>query len=407
MEEKKQDLGKIYPIENLMPQEEMLEVSKSKKTLTIGIPKEISFQEKRIALVPEGVGLLVANGHSVLIETMAGKDAHFSDKEYSEVGARIVYNRDEIFKCDILLKVAPPTLDEITYLKARQTVISALHLTIQKSEFFKEMMKKKVTALGFEYIKDVTKTYPVIRLMSEIAGTASIYVAADYLCDPAFGKGMMLGGFSGITPAEVVIIGAGTVSEYAARAALGMGASVKVFDNSIYKLRRLQQNLKTSIYTSILHPKTLRKAIREADVAIGAIHSGEGRTSCIVTEDMVREMKAGAVIIDVSIDQGGCFETSRVTSHDDPVYKKYDVTHYCVPNIASRVPNTGSYALSNFFVPMLLKIGEEGGMTNMVKMDYGMRHGIYLFNGILTKKHISEYYKLPFQDIELLMAAFQ
>ncbi|MCD4679674.1 MAG: alanine dehydrogenase, partial [Bacteroidales bacterium] len=284
---------------------------------------------------------------------------------------------------------------------------SALHLTIQKSEFFKEMMKKKVTALGFEYIKDVTKTFPVIRLMSEIAGTASIYVAADYLCDPAYGKGMMLGGFSGITPAEVVIIGAGTVSEYAARAALGMGASVKVFDNSIYKLRRLQQNLKTSIYTSILHPKTLRKAIREADVAIGAIHSGEGRTSCIVTEDMVKEMKAGAVIVDVSIDQGGCFETSRVTSHDDPVYKKYDVTHYCVPNIASRVPNTGSYALSNFFVPMLLKIGEEGGMTNMVKMDYGMRHGIYLFNGILAKKHISEYYTLPFQDIELLMAAFQ
>jgi len=407
MEDKKQGFGKISPSEGLMPQEEMLEVSKSKKTLTIGIPKEISFQEKRIALVPEGVGLLVANGHSVLIETMAGKDAHFSDKEYSEVGARIVYNRDEIFKCDILLKVAPPTLDEITYLKARQTVISALHLTIQKSEFFKEMMKKKVTALGFEYIKDVTKTFPVIRLMSEIAGIASIYVAADYLCHPAFGKGMMLGGFSGITPAEVVIIGAGTVSEYAARAALGMGASVKVFDNSIYKLRRLQQNLKTTMYTSILHPKTLRKAIREADVAIGAIHSGEGRTSCIVTEDMVREMKAGAVIVDVSIDQGGCFETSRVTSHDDPVYKKYDVTHYCVPNIASRVPNTGSYALSNFFVPMLLKIGEEGGMTNMVKMDYGMRHGIYLFNGILTKKHISEYYKLPFQDIELLMAAFQ
>lgn len=406
MEEKKQEFGKISSSEVFMPKEEMLEISKSKKKLTIGIPKEISFQEKRIALVPEGVGLLVANGHNVIIETLAGMGAQFTDNDYSEVGAQIVYNKEEVFKADILLKVAPPTIEEISFFKPRQTLISALHLTVQDIEYFKEMMMKKVTALCFEYIKDVTKTFPVIRLMSEIAGASAIYIAAEYLCNPQYGNGIMLGGFSGITPAEVVIIGAGTVSEYAARAALAMGACVKVFDNSIYKLRRLQQNLNSSVYTSILHPKTLRKAIREADVAIGAIHSGEGRTTCIVTEDMVRDMKAGSIIIEVSIDQGGCFETSRVTSHDDPVYKKYDVTHYCVPNIASRVPKTGSYALSNYFVPMILKIGEEGGIINLIKMDYGLRNGIYLFNGILTKKHIGEYFKLPFQDIELLMAAF-
>ncbi len=406
MEDKKQEFSKISSAEGLMPKEEMLEVSKSKSDLTIGIPKEISFQERRIALVPEGVGLLVANGHKVLIETLAGMGAHFTDNDYSEVGGQIVYNKEDVFKADILLKVAPPTIDEITLLKPRQTVISALHLSVQNVDFFKQLMMKKVTAFCFEYIKDVTKTFPVIRLMSEIAGAAAINIAADYLCDPNYGKGIMLGGFSGITPAEVVILGAGTVSEYATRAALGMGASVKVFDNSIYKLRRLQQNLKMTLFTSILHPKTLRKAIREADVVVGAMHSGEGRTACIITEDMVREMKAGAVIIDVSIDQGGCFETSHVTTHDNPVFKKYDVTHYCVPNIASRVPNTGSYALSNFFVPMLLRIGEEGGVTNMIKMDYGIRHGIYIFNGTLTKKHISEYFKLPFQDIELLMAAF-
>ena len=406
MEEKKQEFSKISSVEGLMPQEEMLEISKSKKSLTIGVPREMSFQENRIALVPDGVGLLVANGHNVLVETKAGIGAHFSDNDYSEVGAHIVYNREEIYKADILMKVAPPTVEEILYFRPRQTLISALHLTVQKAEYFTEMMLKKVTAFCFEYIKDVTKTFPVIRLMSEIAGTASIYIAAEYLRDPKYGKGIMLGGFSGITPAEVVVLGAGTVSEYAVRAALGMGASVKVFDNSIYKLRRLQQNLKTSLYTSILHPKTLRKAIKEADVVIGALHSVEGRTDCVVTEDMVREMKAGAVIVDVGIDQGGCFETSKVTSHDDPVFKKFDVTHYCVPNIASRVPKTGSYALSNFFVPMLLRIGEEGGIANMIRMDYGFRHGVYLFNGILTKKHISEYYKLPFQDIELLMAAF-
>lgn len=406
MEEKKQNLGNISPVESLRTQVETLEISPSQKQLTIGIPREISFQEKRIALVPEGVGLLVANGHKVMIETLAGKEANFSDKDYSEVGGEIIYNKEEVFKSDILLKVAPLTLDEISLVKARQTLISALHLTVQKAEYFKELMKQKITALCFEYIKDVTKTFPVIRLMSEIAGTASINIAAEYLSDPDYGKGIMLGGFSGITPAEIVILGAGTVSEYAVRAALGMGSSVKVFDNSIYKLRRLQQNLKTSIYTSILHPKTLRKAIIEADVVIGAIHSGEGRTPCLINEDIIRDMKEGAIIIDVSIDQGGCFETSRVTSHDEPVFSKYGVTHYCVPNIVSRVPNTGSYALSNYFAPLLLKIGEDGGVKNSIKMDSYLRHGVYLYNGILTKKHISEYFMLPFQDIELLMAAF-
>ena len=219
--------------------------------------------------------------------------------------------------------------------------------------------------------------------MSEIVGTASIFIASNYLSDQEYGKGTLFGGFPGITPTEVVIVGAGTVAEYAARAAIGLGAIVKVFDNNIYKLRGLQASVQSRIFTSSVQPKVLRKALGTADVVIGAVHSSEGMSPCYITEDMVQNMKSGAVIIDVSIDQGGCVETSHVTNHKEPVYKKHGVTHYCVPNIASKVPHTASYALSNFFTPILLKTGDVGGIENMIKMDYGLRHGVYFFKCIL------------------------
>jgi len=268
-------------------------------------------------------------------------------------------------------------------------------------------MAKKMTTLAYELIEDNAGSFPVIKAMSEIAGTSSIFIAAEYLESSEFGKGNLFGGFPGITPTEVVILGSGTVSEYAARAALGLGAVVKVFDNSIYKLRRLQDSLRTRIFTSIIQPKVLLKALKTADVVIGAIHSSEGRTPCIVTEYMIQQMKYGSVIIDVSIDQGGCFETSKTTTHNKPVFTKFDVTHYCVPNIASKAPHTASYALSNFFTPILVKIGEMGGLENMLKMDYSLRQGVYFLNGTLTKPYIGEYFTLPYQDIELLIAALR
>jgi alanine dehydrogenase len=390
----------------LMPQEEMLEVKKQKKNVSIGVPKETSFQENRVALVPEAVGLLVQNGHQVFIESDAGKAAHFPDNEFSEHGGQIVYTAEEVFKADIVLKVTPPSIKEIEMLKNRQTLISALHLPIQEQSYFKRLISKKITALSYDFIKDKTGTFPVVRAMSEIAGNTSILIAAEYLSDTKFGKGRMLGGFSGITPTEVVILGAGTVGEFAARAAMGMGALVKIFDNSLYKLRELQNNLNTRIFTSIIQPKVLLKSLKTADVVIGALHTSEGRTPVVVTEQMVMEMKRGAVIVDVSIDQGGCIETSHVTNHTDPVFQVHDVTHYCVPNIPSRVPHTASYALSNFFAPILLDLGEEGGIENKLKNDFGVRQGVYLYNGILTNKIIGEYFGMPYQDIELLMAAF-
>jgi alanine dehydrogenase len=406
MPDMKPEFFSLGPAGKLMPQEEMLEVRRHKKSISIGVPRETSFQENRIALVPEAVGLLVQNGHQVLIETAAGKSAHFPDNEFSEHGGQIVTTAEEVFKADIILKVAPPSDSEIEMMKQRQTLISALHMTIQNPSYFKKLTAKKITALSFEFIKDKTGSFPVVRAMSEIAGNTSILIAAEYLSNPQYGKVSMLGGFSGITPTEVVILGAGTVGEFAARAAMGLGALVKVFDNSLYKLRQLQNNLSMRIFTSIIQPKVLLKSLKTADVVVGALHSSESRVPIVVTEQMVMEMKNGSVIVDVSIDQGGCVETSRVTNHTDPVFQVHCITHYCVPNIASKVSHTASYALSNFFAPILLSLGEEGGIENMLKNDFGVRQGVYLFNGILTNKVIGENFKFPYQDIDLLMAAF-
>lgn len=406
MTDNTQDYYSLAHHRSLMPQEEMLEVKKQSKSLIIAIPKEVSFQENRIALVPEAVGLIVQNGHEVIVEAGAGKNAHFFDSEYSDQGARIVYSPEEVYKADVILKVAPPSSEEIELIKPSQTLISALNYTVQEQSYFKKLISKKITALSYEFIKDKTGTFPVVRAMSEIAGNTSVLIAAEYLSNPDYGKGTMLGGFLGITPTEVIILGAGTVGEFAARAAMGLGALVKIFDDSIYRLRRLQNNLNVRIFTSIIQPKVLLKSLKTADVVIGAIHASSGRTPCVVTEEMIMEMRAGSVLVDVSIDQGGCFETSRVTNHSDPVYQKYGVTHYCVPNIASKVPHTASYALSNFFAPILLKIGEEGGIENILKKDFGLRQGVYLYNGILTNRFVGDYFNMPFQDIELLMAAY-
>jgi len=398
---------KNFSAGSLLPQPETLEVKKQKATLTIGIPKEINNSENRVALVPEAVNLLVSNGHRILFENDAGLAARFENSEYFESGATVVYTHEEVFNADIVLKVSPFSLSEISLLKNRSTVISALNIANRNFDYFKELSSKKITALAFEYIKDKTKTYPVTRSISEIAGNMSIHIASEYLSDSKLSKGIMLGGVTGITPTEIVIIGAGTVGEYAARAAMGLGAYVKVFDNSIYKLRRLQNNLNSRIFTSIIEPKVLLKSLKTAHVLIGAAHTRNGRTPCIVTEDMVMQMKKGAVIVDVSIDQGGCVETSIVTSHSNPVFLKHDVIHYCVPNISSKVPHTASYALSNCFAPMLINIGEAGGIDDILLFDYGVRQGVYMYYGTITNKYIADTYHLPFQDIDLLMAALR
>lgn len=387
------------------PQEEMLEVARKKGKLFIGIPKESAFQENRVPLVPDAVALLINNGHRIIVETGAGKAAHFEDTDYSEAGAEIVLSPEDVFKADIILKIAPPTLEEIELMQSKQTLFSALQLTVQPEDFLKKLVAKKLNCVAYETITDDAGIFPVIRAMGEIAGGTSILIAAELLSNVNNGVGALLGGVSGISPTEVVIIGAGTVGEFAARAALGLGATVKVFDNSTSRLRRLQSQLGTRIFTSVIVPKVLEKHLKSADVAIGAMRALKGRTPCIVNENMVSEMKAGSVIIDVSIDQGGVFETSSVTNHTKPVFRKHGVIHYCVPNIPSRVARTASYAFSSIFSQILLNMGDEGGFDSLVRKDAGVRNGVYIYNGILTSQVLGETFNLPFKDINLLMAA--
>jgi alanine dehydrogenase len=390
----------------MAPQEQLMEVGRRKKSLSIGIPLEISFQEHRVPLNPSSVAVLVGRDHEVVIERGAGAPAQFQDNDYSEAGARVVDSAEEVYKSDIILKVAPPSHGEIEMLRHRQILISALQLTVQPKDTLRRMMEKRMTAVAWDFIKDQEGIFPIIRAMGEIAGNTSVQVASEYLSADKGGQGLMLGGISGVAPAEVVVIGAGTVGEFATRAALGLGASVKVFDKSIYRLRRLQNDLGCRVWTSVIQPNELLKALRHADVAIGALRSEQGRTPMVVTDEMVKEMKFGSVIVDVSIDRGGCFETSEVTTHLDPVYKKYGVVHYCVPNIASRVPRTASTALSNIFGPMLLNMGDVGGFENLIKADIGVRNGVYLYNGTVTSPILAEAFKLPFKDLDILLASF-
>lgn len=406
MDSKKEAIKALAREAALMPQEEMLAVDKKGRNLSIGIPKETSFQENRVALTPQAVGLLCSRGHEVIIETNAGGECKFEDKEYSEAGAKIVYDTEEIFRSDIVCKVAPPSLDEVKMMPGKQTLFSSLQITAQPLETLKLMISKKITAVAWDYIQDETGIYPVVRAMGEIAGNTAVLIAAEYLSNVHHGVGMMLGGISGVKPSEVVILGAGTVGEFATRAALGLGASVKLFDNSIYKLRRIQYDLGHRLWTSSLQPNDLEDALATADVTIGALRAPFGRTPCVVTREMVAQMKTGSVIVDISIDQGGCFETSRMTNHDDPVYTEDGVIHYCVPNIASRVSRTASSALSNIFASLLLNIGDKGGLTNVIRQHGGLRNGVYLFNGTLTNEIIGEAFDLPYKDLDLLIAAF-
>ncbi|PBJ15792.1 alanine dehydrogenase [Flavobacterium sp. ACN6] len=388
--------------QQLIPQEEKLEVGRFKRELFIGIPKETSYQERRICLTPDAVNSLTYAGHRVMIESGAGESSSYTDKEYSDAGAEITKDTKRVFGCPFLLKVEPPTLAEIEMINPETVIISAIQLKTKKKAYFEALAQKKITALAFEYIKDEDGSYPAVKSLSEIAGTASILIAAELMITNEFGKGLLFGNITGVPPTEVVILGAGTVGEFAAKTAIGLGANVKVFDNSITKLRRLQNNLSQRIFTSTIQQKALLKALRRCDVAIGAMR-GKERCPIVATETMVEHMKKGAVIVDVSIDTGGCFETSEVTTHEKPTFIKSNVLHYCVPNIPSRYSKTASLSISNILTPYLHQIAEDGGLESAIRCNKGLKNGIYLYHGILTNKAIAEWFDLPDNDINLLV----
>jgi alanine dehydrogenase len=386
-------------------QEEVLDIPHRSKALLIGIPKEIAFQENRIGLIPDAVGVLVANGHEVMVESGAGAGSRYSDHDYAEAGARIVFEKEEVYKCPILVKTAPPVEADLPYLQMHQIIISPLHLSALKKELVEKLMAKKITALAIENIKDENQNYPILRSMGEIAGSAVMLIAGQYLSNFNQGKGVLLGGISGVPPTKVVIIGADIIGEFATRNALALGASVKVFDNNVSRLQRLQNNLGQRVWTSVLEPKILAKQLKTCEVAVGALRNEIGRAPIVVTEEMVAAMRPGSIIIDVAIDRGGCFETSELTNHEQPIITKHNVIHYGVPNIPSGFARTASQAISNVLMPLLIQVGDVGGLEEIIWQQVHLREGIYLYKGALTDFYISEKFQLKFTDLNLLIAS--
>ena len=375
--------------------------------MVIGIPREDTELESRVPLTPEAVEILTGHGHQVIIETKAGESANYPDNQYAESGALITDSRKDVFRADVVLKIDPPKLKDIELMKERLMLISSFQSrTLKDRKYIDSLIRKRITAVSMERIRDEHQCYPLIRSMSGIAGNTAVLIAGEYLSNVRGGKGVMLGGITGITPTEVVILGAGNAAEFAVRAALGMGAFVKVFDESIQRLRRLQSAVCTNIPTSIFHPRVIEKALKSADVVIGSVRNNEEESSFFVTEEMVMGMKKGSVIVDISIDHGGCVATSEPRTQKDPVFTKHGVIHYCVPNIPSRVARTASIAISNVLSPMLKNMGKHGGLSQHLKEDDGLRHGVYIYNGILTNHSIGNRFGIPSKDIDLLMAAF-
>ncbi|MEO6191336.1 MAG: alanine dehydrogenase [Saprospiraceae bacterium] len=382
-----------------------IELERAQHVFVIGIPKEIFLNENRIALVPHSIYKLVAMGHRVLIESGAGERSNYDDLDFSEAGAEVTLSKEEVFQSDIIIKVIPPTLDEIALFKTNQILISPLQMPLINTEYLQALRQKRVTSIAMEYLKSEDGSFPLVRIMSEIAGLAVIHTAAELLSNSKGGSGVLLGGISGVPPAKVLILGAGSVAEYATRAALALGASVRIFDDEIHKLIRIQNAIGRQLYTSTLDPVPLVRQLVSADVVIGAIHSKIGRAPIVITEYMVMKMKPGSVIIDVSIDQGGCIETSRVTTHDNPTRIVHGVIHYGVPNIASKVSRTASTGISNIIAPIIKKYGEEGGIEQFLYNNKGFQNGIYTYKGCLTNKYLSERFGIKYTNLELLLTS--
>lgn len=404
MQESGKSISHYQP--EMIPREEILDQEHKGKQLKIGVLAEKDPFETRIPITPQGVYLLSENDHKVFVESEAGKGSRFTDNDYAEGGGSIVRAKGEVFDADVLLKVSPLLPEEIDLLQPGQTIISSLHLATRNDNYFKQLIEKRVTAIAFELLKDDYREFPILRSMCEIAGTVSVRIGAQYLSNTDQGKGILLGGITGVTPTEVVILGAGTAAEYAARTVIGMGGVVKIFDHGIPALQKIKQRIGREVFTSVMHPPVLKKALKTADLVISTLQRLDRRSFFLVPEEMIMGMKKGSVVLDIHIDQGSSFETGQLTKQSDPVYVEHGVIHYMAPNLTAMVPRTASIALSNVITPLLLNSGRYGGIQQLVRDDRGARHGVYLFNGILTHEMIGNYYGLPSKDINLLLAAF-
>jgi len=385
-------------------QVETLEVQSSDHNITIGIPKEKDNNEHRVPIVPPSIRTITGYGHNVLVEREAGKESNYDDHHYSEAGARIV-DVKSVYESDIIVKTSPPNMEELEYLKTGQILITPLHMPIVNEAYLNKLIQKKVVAISSGMYRAEDGSYPIIKIHSEIAGKSAILTAADLLNNINGGRGALLGSVVGVPPAKVLIIGAGVVGEYATKTAIALGASVRIFDNDINKLSRIQARVGRHLHTSSLNPEYLAYQLMSADVVIGAVHSKTGRSPVIVSEEMVSHMKSGSVIIDVCIDQGGCIETSALTSHEKPTFIKHGVIHYCVPNIASKVARTASQAMSNILTPLILKMGSKKDLNHLLYEHGGIRNAVYAYKGRITNEHLAKRHKLKYTALELLLTA--
>ena len=386
----------------------MLKADKHKVSTVIGVPRENQETEKRVPITPEGVSLLVSAGYRVMFQAGAGLTINYSDSYYADSGAEIVETAKEVFQADIILKIMPPTLEEVDMMRPRTSVYSFLYLHNLSRNLLEHMMEKRINALAYELIYDDTGASPFVTSISEIEGASSIALAAELLSNAHGGKGIMLGGIPGITPSEVVIIGAGVAGTMAARAAIAMGASVKVFDNDVIKLRTIRHELGTPVFTSTLQPKVLRNVFRSADVVIGALQYINKIHFYRVSTDLVSEMKEGAIIIDLRMEQGGCFETTMeacLPGHPS-IFEKYGVLHFCEMSLSSRVARTASIALSNIFVSVFNAMGDSGGTDHFARFDRGFASGFYIFSGKMVSSYVASHFNLPVSDIGLYLQGF-
>ncbi len=385
--------------------EMLLKMEEHKNTLTIGIPKEDQRIEKRLAITPETAGLLVEAGYRVLVESDAGLTINYSDRYYAESGAEIVFSPAEVYQADIILKISPPSFEEIGWMKPRCTVFSFLQIHLLSRASIDLMMKKRINAVAYELVLDDNAVSPFVTAISEIEGACSITVAGELLSNAHGGKGILLGGVPGISPTEIIIFGAGVAGKVAARAALALGASVKIFDNEVHKLRDIQHKLGQTMFTSTLQPNVMRNAFRSADVVIGAMQYVNKTHVYRISSDLIREMKKGSLIIDLRMSQGGCFETTlEACLPNHPfIFERFGVLHFCELSLASRVARTSSIALSNIFITMFTALADSGGVGQFARFDRGFAAGFYMFSGKMVNSYVANHFNLPVNDIGLFL----
>lgn len=388
--------------QGILPMEAMAWTKQNAKSILIGIPKEISANENRTPLSPTAIKLLVANGHEVIIESGAGKRAGFEDSDYLLAGATVSEDLSQIWASPLILKLTPPTLSEIGLMKKNACIISCAATFLLSEDMIDAMNQKKIMGIGMEYVEDNGGGFPFVQIMAEIAGQMILPIASQLLSSQD-DSNILLGNVTGVEPCQIVVLGAGHVVEQVAKAAYHAGIHIQVFDKDIYKLQRLKQTLGIPLITQVIDSENLPKALQSAQVIIGALRSETGITPCLVTEEMVSKLKPGTLIMDVCIDQGGCFETSELTTLSHPIFRKYGVIHYCVPNIPSKVGKTSSLAISNLLTSFILKSGKTGGVEEMLWQGKSFMKGVYVFKGFVTNKIVGKKFNKPVKEIQMLL----